>query len=226
MRESAPREAHGSPPHESIRSIHQDNIGAFELVYEANSELVRRICSRMLRDPMEAEDAAQDVFVRVLLKLHTFRGESALSSWLYRLTTNLVLMRFRKKIHERPVCEFLDDNRALHCDISKPDLHLTGTVDRVDLRAAIDRLPDGYRAVFVLHDVQGYAHKEIANLFGYSIGNSKCQLHKARRRLRKLLGGRPGKAGLSEAHANPPAICKCNRGHNVVYDWGMFENGK
>jgi RNA polymerase sigma-70 factor (ECF subfamily) len=208
-----------------MASTQQEDIRAFELVYKANSELVRRICSRMLRDPMEAEDAAQDVFVRVLLKLHTFRGESALSSWLYRLTTNLVLMRFRKKIHERPVCELLDDNRALHCDISKPDLLLIGAVDRVDLRAAIDRLPDGYRAVFVLHDVQGYAHKEIANLFGYSIGNSKCQLHKARRRLRKLLGGKPGKAGLSEPHLNPPAVCKFDRGHSVVCE-GIFENDR
>jgi len=216
MRESAPREVHGTPPHESIRSTHQDNIRAFELAYQANSGFVRRICSRMLRNPIEAEDAAQDVFVQIFLKLHTFRGESALSSWLYRLTTNLVLMRFRKKNHERPVCEFLDDNRALYCDIGKPDLHLTGAVDRVDLQAAIDRLPDGYRAVFLLHDVQGYAHKEIANLFGYSIGNSKCQLHKARRRLRRLLGGRPGKAAPSEAYLNPSAGCKCNPGHNVA----------
>jgi RNA polymerase sigma-70 factor (ECF subfamily) len=218
MQESAPREAHGTPPHESNRSIHQGNIRAFELVYKANSELVRRICSRMLRNPIEAEDAAQDVFVQVFLKLHTFRGESALSSWLYRLTTNLVLMRFRKRVHERPVCEFLDDDRALNCDIGTPDLHLTGAVDRVDIQAAIDRLPEGYRAVFVLHDVHGYAHKEIANLFGYSIGNSKCQLHKARRRLRKLLGGRPGRAPLSEAYLNPSAACKFNRGHNEVCD--------
>jgi RNA polymerase sigma-70 factor (ECF subfamily) len=224
MRESAPREAHGTPPHESNHSIHQGKIRAFELVYKANSELVHRICSRMLRNPIEAEDAAQDVFVQVFLKLHTFRGESALSSWLYRLTTNLVLMRFRKQKNERPVCEFLDDDRALHCDVGKPDLHLTGAVDRVDLQAAIDRLPDGYRAVFVLHDVQGYAHKEIANLFGYSIGNSKCQLHKARRRLRKLLGGRPGKAALSEAHLNPSVGCKCNRAHNVTGEETQWKN--
>jgi len=153
-------------------SNHQGNTVPFEDVYKANRELVRRLCLRMLRDPIEAEDAAQDVFLRVLLKLHTFRGESALSSWLYRLTTNLVLMRFRKDSHRQAsLSMFLDDDSEPRRQIAKPDLYLNGAADRVDLEAAIDLLPDGTRAVFVLHEIQGYAHKEIAEHFGYSVGN-------------------------------------------------------
>jgi RNA polymerase sigma-70 factor (ECF subfamily) len=185
-------------------SIHEARTRTFEHVYRANSDLVRRICLRMLRDPIEAEDAAQDVFVHVLLKLHTFRGEAALSSWLYRLTTNLVLMRFRKNAQKHsPLRAFLDDDGDLHGDIGKADLHLNGVVDRVDLQKAIDLLPDGYRAVFVLHDIQGYAHSEIAERLEYSVGNSKSQLHKARSRLRKLLVGRPGKTALQKAKLKP-----------------------
>ena len=204
MQEPSPRAANHAPLNSADGSIHEGSTGTFEHVYRSNSELVRRICMRMLRDPTEAEDAAQDVFVHVLLKLHTFRGDAALSSWLYRLTTNHVLMRFRKNRHKHaPLCAFLDDDGDLHGDIGKPDLHLNGVVDRVDLRTAIDLLPDGHRAVFVLHDIQGYAHKEIAARLGYSIGNSKSQLHKARRRLRKLLDGRLGKGAVQEATLKP-----------------------
>ncbi len=201
MRESNPREACSTTLHKAARPIQQCNREAFEHVYKANSELVRRICLRMLRDPIEAEDTAQDVFVCVLLKLHTFRGESALSSWLYRLTTNLVLMRFRTNNHRQvPLPEFLADNGELLGDVGKPDLYLNGVPDRVDLEAALDLLPDGYRAVFVLHEVQGFAHEEIAKRFGYSVGNSKSQLHKARRRLRELLAAKPGKGPPPEAN--------------------------
>jgi RNA polymerase sigma-70 factor (ECF subfamily) len=173
-------------------SIRQSNVVAFEDVYKTNSKLVHRLCLRMLRDPIEAEDAAQEVFLRVLLKLHTFRGESALSSWLYRLTTNIVLMRFRKNTREQPAQRmFLDDDSEPGSQISKPDLYLNGAADRVDLQTAIELLPGRTRAVFVLHEIQGYAHKEIAEHFGYSIGNSKSHLHKARRRLRTLLMNNP-----------------------------------
>jgi len=206
MRESNPREARCATLHEAMRPIQQCDPEAFERVYKANSDLVRRICLRMLRDPSEAEDAAQDVFVCVLLKLHTFRGESAFSSWLYRLTTNLVLMRFRKNKHKQaPLPEFLAGSGELLGDIGKPDLYLNGVVDRVDLQAALDLLPGGYRAVFVLHDIQGFAHEEIAKRFGYSVGNSKSQLHKARRRLRELLAGKPGKEPPQEQNQNPSA---------------------
>jgi len=204
MRASDPNLASRAPLGAARGSNHQDNTVAFEDVYKANRKLVRRLCLRMLRDPTEAEDAAQDVFLRVLLKLHTFRGESALSSWLYRLTTNLVLMRFRKNSHEQASRRmFLDDDSEPRRQISQPDLYLNGAADRVDLQAAIDLLPDGTRAVFVLHEIQGYGHKEIAEHFGYSVGNSKSQLHKARGRLRKLLLDKPGKPTLREAWLKP-----------------------
>jgi RNA polymerase sigma-70 factor (ECF subfamily) len=227
MQESNPRETCCTTLHEAVRPIEQCNPEAFERVYKANSELVRRICLRMLRDPIEAEDAAQDVFVCVLLKLHTFRGESALSSWLYRLTTNLVLMRFRKNNHKQvPLCEFLAGNGELPGDIGKPDLYLNGVVDRVDLQAALDLLPDGYRAVFVLHDIHGFAHQEIAKRFGYSVGNSKSQLHKARRRLRELLAAKPGKGPPPAANQNSSASCKPNRGRRQSSDWWILDSNE
>jgi len=165
---------------------HSDPTVAFDQIYRDYSELVRRLCLRMLRDPVDAEDATQDAFLRVLLKLHTFRGESALSSWLYRLTTNHVLMQFRKNAHEHISLDDLgDDNMRL--ELGGPDLQLNGVLDRIDLQAALDQLPEGYRAAFVLYDIQGFDHKEVARICGYSVGNSKSQLHKARKRLRELL---------------------------------------
>ena len=161
---------------------------SFEDIYSTYQQIVRGICLRMLRDPIEAEDATQDVFSRVLLKLHTFRGESALSSWLYRVTTNLVLMRFRKnKCNPLLLTGSLDDNLIPQMRVAGPDRCLEWATDRIDLEAAISRLPRGTRRVFVLHDIEGYRHREIASHFGCSIGTSKSQLHKARRHLCKLL---------------------------------------
>jgi RNA polymerase sigma-70 factor (ECF subfamily) len=148
----------------------------------------------MLRDPVEAEDATQDVFVCLLYKINTFRGKSAFSSWLYRLTTNSVLMRFRKNRQRWvPLEETEECNGGSYNEISLPDLNLSGVLDRIDLESAIDVLPNGYKAAFVLHDIQGYRHREIAQMFGRSVETSKSQLHKARLRLRKLLTGIPKK---------------------------------
>jgi len=176
----------------------QGKYVVFESIYQQYCDYVRSVCLRMLRNPAEVEDVTQDVFVNVFLKLHTFRGESTFSTWLYRLTTNQVLMRFRKnKQNHVSLDELLNEDGDLD-SFGGPDLHLYGAGDRVDLQAAMDRLPDGCRTVFVLHDIQGYGHQEIAELIGYSIGNSKSQLHKARRRLRRLLGRRQGNAGQQE----------------------------
>jgi RNA polymerase sigma-70 factor (ECF subfamily) len=126
-------------------------------------------------------------------KIHTFRGESAFSTWLHRLAVNLVLMRLRKKSLPAFSIEAIPDTddetappRSL--ELGAPDLILGGTIDRINLVRCIQRLPAGFRRVFVLHDVQGYGHREIANLLGRSIGDSKSQLHKARKRLRESLG--------------------------------------
>ena len=177
----------GSVLSEAIQLAHQGDREAFALIYRSYSGLVYRVCLRMLRNPAEAEDAAQDVFFRVFLKINTFRGDSAFSSWLYRLTTNVALMRLRKNKRSwtPPRERKLDTDSS--SEIDAPDLYVTDVFCRIDLQAAIDVLPDGYKAAFILHDVHGYEHKEIAE----TLGNSKSQLHKARRRLRKLLDGIP-----------------------------------
>ena len=163
---------------------------AFDQLYQDYYKLVHRICLRMLRDPSEAEDVTQDAFLRVFLKLHTFRGESAPSSWLYRLATNLVLMHFRKNTRKQiSLDDWVDKRTGLCIELGGPDLELNGVLHRIDLQAALDQLPEGYRTAFVLYDIQGFDHKEIAQMFGHSVGSSKSQLHKARRRLRELLSG-------------------------------------
>lgn len=151
----------------------------------------------MLRDSDEAEDATQDVFVCVWRKFNTFRGESAFSSWLYRLTTNNVLMRFRKKKKRNnllPLEGPNEDNEFSYIDVGAPDLNLSGLLDRLDIQTALKVLPDGYKTAFVLHDIQGYVHREIAELSGHSVGNSKSQLHRARVQLRKRLRGGAAKS--------------------------------
>ena len=195
-RQLKPRQAGTLLANRAVRSFNQGDAREFELVYRSYFGFVRNICLRMLRDPVEAEDAAQDVFVCVLRKINTFRGESAFSSWLYRLTTNNVLMRFRRNRHTCvPFEESGDDDSLSSAEIGAPDLNLTGLPDRIDLQSAIALLPNGYKTAFLLHDIQGYGHREIAGMYGNSIGTSKSQLHKARLRLRKLLGGTPRRSG-------------------------------
>jgi RNA polymerase sigma-70 factor (ECF subfamily) len=176
---------------EAIRLAQQGDAAAFETIYHLHSRRVYSLCLRMVGDPLEAEDLAQEAFLQLFRKIHTFRGESAFSSWLHRLTANLVLMRFRKK---RPISISLeemnrDDNEKDRAafEFGAPDLRLTGLFDRVNLQTALDHLPEGYRSMFLLHDVHGYEHNEIAHMLGCSVGNSKSQLHKARKRLRELL---------------------------------------
>ena len=189
MRELKPTEVECSSLKDAIRLVPQKNAGAFELVYRTHGTLVYRLCLRMLRNPIEAEDAAQDVFVHVLRKMHTFRGESAFSSWLYRVTINFMIMRLRKQKQNWPSVAQSED-RGGHCsDIYGADHGLRGILWHIDLETAVKLLPEGYKAAFILHDVEGYEHKEISQILGYSIGTSKSQLHRARKRLRNLLSG-------------------------------------
>jgi RNA polymerase sigma-70 factor (ECF subfamily) len=145
----------------------------------------------MLGDPTEAEDLTQEAFLLLFRKIHTFRGESAFSTWLHRLAVNLVLMHLRKKswpavsIEANPDLD--DETSSPSIDLGAPDMLMEGTLDRINLARCIAQLPAGYRTMFVLHDVQGYEHQEIAKILGRSVGDSKSQLHKARTRLRDLL---------------------------------------
>jgi RNA polymerase sigma-70 factor (ECF subfamily) len=158
----------------------------------------------MTRNPALAEDLTQDVFLQVFRKIHTFRAESAFSTWLHRLAVNIVLMRRRVKALNETSLDATDkdkeDGNAVRLkEMGSPDLRLAGIPDRMNLKRALDQLPHGYKVVFLLHDVEGYEHHEIAEALGFSIGNSKSQLHKARMRLRTLLQG-----GLRIKHKREP----------------------
>jgi RNA polymerase sigma-70 factor (ECF subfamily) len=191
LRELIPHKPDSSPVSEVIRLAQQGDAGAFEIIYQQHSGRVYALCLRMLRDPIEAEDLAQDVFMQLLRKIHTFRGESAFSTWLHRLAVNLVLMRLRKKspptVSIDATANLDDETNSPTIDLSARDLLLEGSIDRVALDHSIEQLPAGSRAIFVLHDIQGYQHREIAEMLGRSEGVSKSQLHRARKRLRELL---------------------------------------
>jgi RNA polymerase sigma-70 factor (ECF subfamily) len=143
----------------------------------------------MTTNTAEAEDLTQEAFLQLFRKIGTFRGESAFSTWLHRMAVNVVLMQLRKKGLQLVPLE--DENEGEEetpkKDYGAQDNVLAGSLDRLQLKNAIDRLPPGYRSIFMLHDVEGFEHNEIAEMVGCSIGNSKSQLHKARMKLRELL---------------------------------------
>jgi RNA polymerase sigma-70 factor, ECF subfamily len=176
---------------EAIRLAQAGNAAAFEFLYQLHGRRVYALCLRMVGNPADAEDLMQEAFLQLFRKIGTFRGESAFSTWLHRMTVNVVLMRLRKKsLPTDSLEETLEpdaENSGPKRDVGAPDLRLSGAVDRVNLERSVEKLPPGYRTVFVLHDVQGYEHNEIAEIMGCSVGNSKSQLHKARTRLRELL---------------------------------------
>jgi RNA polymerase sigma-70 factor, ECF subfamily len=188
MRERKPNTA---SLNETVRLAQQGDAHAFEEIYRLHARRVYSLCLRMLRDPIEAEDMAQEAFLQLFRKIHTFRGESAFSSWLHRLTANVVLMSFRRKkvvlASLDEITRINDEDSVPRWEIGGPDLRLAGVFDRVNLQTAIERLPEGYKQMFLLHDVHGYEHNEIAQILDCSIGNSKSQLHKARKRLREQL---------------------------------------
>src|ERR1700730_7504129 len=152
--EILPHQPDGSPVNEVIRLAQEGDAGAFEFIYQQHSGRVYALCLRMLRDPVEAEDLVQDVFMHLLRKIHTFRGESAFSTWLHRLAVNLVLTRLRKKspptVSIEAAADPDDETNWPTIDIGKPDSMLERSVDRVSLERCIERLPAGYRAIFVL----------------------------------------------------------------------------
>ena len=174
---------------EAIEQAKQGHEAAFEVLYHLHKRRVYSLCLRMVSNPAQAEDLAQEAFLQLFRKIGTFRGESAFSTWLHRMTVNVVLMQLRKK--GLPVVSLEEtleaDDEAPRKEFGTKDVKLTGSIDRLQLQRAIDKLPPGYRTVFVLHDVEGFEHNEIAQMVGCSIGNSKSQLHKARLKLRDYL---------------------------------------
>jgi len=183
---------------EAIERAKQGDAEAFEVLYNLHKRRVYSLCLRMTANTAEAEDLAQEAFLQLFRKIGTFRGESAFSTWLHRMAVNVVLMRLRKK--GLPVVSLEDtqdtEEEAPKKELGAPDAVLAGSIDRLQLERAVAALPPGYRMIFVLHDVEGYEHNEIAGMVGCSIGNSKSQLHKARMKLRELLKtSRAEKAG-------------------------------
>jgi RNA polymerase sigma-70 factor (ECF subfamily) len=166
---------------------------AFEALFHTYKRRVYGLCLRMTGNAADAEEVTQEAFLTLFRKIHTFRGESAFSTWLLRITLNIVLMRRRKKkLPEVPLEVPGDEEESewMRTQFGSQDASLEGVIDRHQLDLAVAELPVGYRQVFELHDVMGYQHREISEILGYSEGNSKSQLHKARMRLRRLLGHR------------------------------------
>jgi RNA polymerase sigma-70 factor, ECF subfamily len=168
----------------------QGDHQAFAQLYSLHKRRIYSLCLRMVGNTAEAEDLTQEAFLQLHRKIATFRGDSAFSTWLHRLAINVVLMQLRKKglslISLDEAMEPTPDDGPSR-SFGAPDLMLAGAIDRLALERAVAELPAGYRLIFILHDVEGFEHNEIAAMLDCSIGNSKSQLHKARLKLREAL---------------------------------------
>lgn len=185
---------------------------AFGVLFEQHKKRVYSLCLLMTGDVADAEDLTQDAFIQVFRKLGTFRGDSAFSTWLYRVAVNTVLMSLRRRKPKQvsldePVCI---DHAMVPRDFGRNDPELSGTVDRIALIRAIKELPEGYRRIFILHEVEGYQHHEIAAMLRCSVGNSKSQLHKAKLKIRELMvlekDGSMPKSGVEEIEVKESTI--------------------
>lgn len=175
-----------TPDIDLCRLAADGNLAAFEIIYQRYHRRTYSLCLRMTSSQTEAEDLTQEVFIQLFRKIGSFRGDSAFSTWLHRMTVNQVLMHFRRRSVKNEKTSETGD---------MPEQTVTGSanpnrmqvVDRIALKNAIAELPNGYRKVFILHDVEGLEHEEVAGVLGISVGTSKSQLHKARLKLRGLL---------------------------------------
>jgi RNA polymerase sigma-70 factor (ECF subfamily) len=214
----APEKSEGSrmPEAEAIRRAQQGDAAAFEYLYRTHSRKVYFLCLQMAGNSADAEDLTQDAFLQSFRKIRMFRGDSAFSTWLHRLTVNIVLMRFRKKkiatssLDE--VTEADDESGSPGLQIGERDLRLAGVIDRLNLTRALAELPAGYRAMFILRNIQGYTHEEIARMLECSVGNSKSQLHKARLRLREILQKSPRSNSHQKQRSERRRVLIGNRG--------------
>lgn len=177
---------------EAIKRAKDGDAAAFECLYKAHCGRVYNLCLRMIKNPAEAEDLTQQAFLQLFRKIGTFRCESGFSTWLHRVTVNIVLMHLRRKKPVELLAESLEcctSNGESSREHGPRDTSMYSAIERLNLMRAIRTLPSGYKQIFVLHDVVGYQHAEIADLLGCSTGSSKSQLHKARKRLRRRLQG-------------------------------------
>lgn len=209
------RQARSRPSGKTAHPVDFQTVGGglkkdFEGLYHTYQRRVYRQCFRMLGNPADAEDLTQEVFLQLYRKADTFRGEASFSTWLYRLTVNTVLMQLRRHRRWRASAAPLETGGGsgegvtdVSAAVNALQTPAVNPVDRVGLNLAIAQLPAGYHEIFFLHDVEGYRHDEIAEILGISEGTSKSQLHKARLRLRVLLGPR---CDESAAFRSAPAV--------------------
>lgn len=217
-----------------IKRAQHGDADAFAALFHAHKSRIYSLCLRMTNNTAEAEDLTQDAFMQVFRKLASFRGDSALSTWLYRIAVNTVLMHFRKK----SLCQVSldapyngDDGASnVRREYGTQDNHLAGCVDRVALTHALKELPNGYRTIFLLHEVEGYEHQEIAEILGCSVGNSKSQLHKAKLRIRELLlcskepRSEAAHAGRASAKHASPQSASLSEKWTLPVDRGLLDS--
>ena len=179
-----------TPERSLVQRAQQGDEEAFGMLFQAHKKRVFSVCLLMTKDTADAEDLTQEAFLQVFRSIGSFRGDSAFSTWLYRVAVNTVLMKLRRR--KSPPVLSLDEpvsaeSPSLRRDVGKADPSLSGAIDRIALRRAMQELPEGCRQIFSLHEVQGFQHHEIAKILDCSVGNSKSQLHKAKMKMRDLL---------------------------------------
>jgi len=167
------------------RAVANGNVNALGELYQRHYRHVYALCLSMMRNPTDAEDLTQDVFVHLVRKIGSYRGESRFSTWLHRLTVNLVLMHMRRPMRREQTTADYDNVTPMVPRLK--DRVPVQIIDRIALQLAVAQLPRGCRAVFVLFAIAGYKHEEIAKLLGCSEGTSKSQLHRARAKLKRIL---------------------------------------
>jgi RNA polymerase sigma-70 factor, ECF subfamily len=168
---------------ELVARAQRGDVGAFEELYRASSGRVFALCLRMSRDRERATELLQDVFVRVWEKISLYRGESSFTTWMHRLAVNVVLEADRKEKRRNGRFEESDGEDGMELGVARTD----SVHDRLDLQQAVAALPPGARRVFVLHDIEGYQHNEIAQMTGLAEGTLRAQLHRARKLLMEAL---------------------------------------
>ena len=215
----APRKCIADSEPQLVSRAKNGEEAAFAALFNAHKKRVYTLCLQMVGEVAEAEDLTQDAFIQAFRKLASFRGDSAFSTWLYRIAVNTVLMKLRQRkpqqvSYDEPICV---NSSLLQREYGCGDPQLLGVVDRIVLARAIQELPEGYRTIFILHDVEGYDHSEIAELMNCSTGNSKSQLHKARLKIREFLLAQP-------AAVKPAAATKKSRAARSRSALGVLES--
>lgn len=175
-----------TPDYELTQLSSGGDLAAFEMLYQKYHRRAYSLCLRMTNNVTEAEDLTQEAFIQLFRKSGSFRGDSAFTTWFHRLVVNQVLMHFRKRsVKNEKTTEDGDmPEHAIPHVKTKANLPI---LNRIDLNKAIASLPPGYKSVFILHDIEGFEHSEVARILGISVGTSKSQLHKARLKLRGML---------------------------------------